>query len=148
MRAILEFLDKALASDIISGKCNQTYIIMGVEKLKPFRTHIVKARIENGVRKYETVEKDWPPYIQQELESSLANKSISYHMGGYEGARRQANRLYASYSRSLSNLLKHGLIKSNYVSVPERKPVRANRAYYWTTRKGRAFLRTGNLWNI
>ena len=148
MRAILEFLDKASASDVISGKITQTYIIMGVEDLKPFRTHIINARWENGERKYETVEKDWPPDIQQELESSLANKSISYFMGGYEGIRKQANKLYASYSRSLNNLLKHRLIKSNYVSVLGRKPVRSNRAYYWITRRGRGFLRTGNLWNI
>ncbi len=148
MRAVLEFLDKAPASDVKAGKSTQTYIIMGVENLKPFRTHIVNPRVENGVRKYETVEKDWPPYIQQELESSLANKSISYFMGGYEGVRKQANKLYASYSRSLNTLLKHRLIKSNYVSIPERKPVRSNRAHYRITRRGQGFLRTGNLWNI
>jgi len=90
-------------------------------------------------------------YIQQELDSAIAGKSLTSWMGGYEKVRGKVNILYASFSKSIRLLHKHKLISTpdRWVKLLRSESDRmedlayrnkANRCKFIITKKGKEIL--------
>jgi hypothetical protein len=107
-----------------------TQIILKVKNLKPYRTHLVQ---DPKTLEIIEIEKPWPPFIQLELASAIAGKSLTWYMGPpgsqEEKAQREAAKLYVSFGRSMNKLVEHGLVSAwvdwihynHYVDSPRQR---------------------------
>jgi hypothetical protein len=112
-----------------------TQIILKVKGLKPIRK---KLKTHDG-RVVEV-----PPFIQLELASALAGRSVSWWMAdGLERPHREASKLYASFARTVRTLVRNGLVDKNVEMVRSRRAFHAPRQRqhsYRITQKGREIL--------
>ena len=142
MKKILQVLDQANPEDVLKGEYTTTMIIMRAEGLHPYRKHYTQVKDDAGELQTVIIEKPWPPLVQQELGSALADASLSCNSRAFDKVKPQTDKLYASYSRSIKALLNGGYIKGKYVDKATRAPHRWFRSHYQLTDKGREHLQT------
>lgn len=140
MRQILEVLNDS------EKPMKLTQIILKVKKLKPYRTHLVQ---DPETKEIIEIEKPWAPFIQLELVSALAGKSITWWMGGEKAnkAHAEAAKLYVSFNRSIMRLVDHQLVSAwvDMIHYPKKGDSPRQRQYtYFITEKGKSTLQRIN----